>query len=139
MKPRLLWLILALSSIWIAVILISILAPNSASGYGEWRETFPIAAVTTWFFGVIATSALIRDMVKSRVSKQVYMGVTIITIIIWLAAIPVSILTPTLESGTDPSIFPLAAIIAPLVAAVVTGLSGTLMRLVKEVDWSDDD
>ena len=138
MKPKLLWFILTLSIIWIAVILISIFSPDSESGYGQWRETFPIAAATTWFFGLIATSLLIRDIVKRSVSKQVYIGVSIITIIFWLAAIPVSIFTPTLESGTDPSIFPLAAIIAPLVATVVTGLSGAFMRLIKEVDWSDE-
>lgn len=138
MKPKLLWLIVALSSIWLAVILISLLAPDSESGFGQWRQSFPIAAATTWFFGVIATIALVKDIVRRRATKQVYMGISIITTIFWLVAIPVSILTPPLVSGTDPSIFPLAAIIAPLVAAVITMIAGNVLRMIKKVDWSDE-
>jgi len=136
MKPRLLWLIVALSSIWLAVILISVLAPDM---YSQWDGTFPIAAATTWFFGAIATGAVIKEIARRRSPKKVYIGIAIVTTIIWLAAIPVSIFVPLLVNSWDKSEFPLAAILAPLAAAAVTGLAGNIIRPLMEIDWGAED
>jgi len=122
MSERLLWFYIGLVAIWIPVILASLLAPDLVSGSEQ--EHLPLPAMLTWIFGLIATGAMRRHtMRKSTVYADKLgawkTGYGLIGVI-WVIVMLVSIFGPVLETGSDPTSLPLAAIIAPVAGAVLT-------------------
>jgi hypothetical protein len=55
-----LWTAIGVGGIWVAVLLISLLAPDFVSGSEQ--EHLPIAAFTTWFWGGIGTLVFLWAM-----------------------------------------------------------------------------
>jgi hypothetical protein len=49
-----------------------------------------------------------------------------VTLAVWLAATVLSVALPVYETGTDPTQLPMAALTAPIGAAVLTTLAGIL-------------
>ncbi len=121
---------MALASIWIAVAIISIFSPDLVSG--SQQEHLPLVAFFAWICGAVATRSVLNDILRRSASKSIWMGIAIVTVIIWLAATLVSVFGPVMVTGSDPTRLPLAAIIAPIGAAVATGMVGGLVRLLAE-------
>ena len=48
----------------------------------------------------------------------------LVALTVWLLATILSIALPVVETGTDPTRLPIAALVTPIAAAVLTGLAG---------------
>ena len=48
------------------------------------------------------------------------------TLTVWLVAAILSITLPVVETGSDPTRLPIAAMVAPMAAAALTGLAGII-------------
>jgi hypothetical protein len=124
-----LWTLVGGVGIWVAVTLVSVFAPDMVSGSEQ--EHLPIAAFTTWFWGLIGTMAFIWAMGRVRRStdaESTWVGLTIATLIFWGGATIVAIAAPVFVTGSDPTRIPIAAFLAPVAAAVLTGLAGVVAQ-----------
>ncbi len=121
------WSVAGLAAIWIAVVLISLLAPDLVSGSEQ--EHLPVAAFATWLWGFVATGGFLWAMGKLRGSasrRPIWIGLTVATTAVWLLATILSITLPVVETGSDPTRLPIAAMVTPIAAAVLTGLAGII-------------
>jgi hypothetical protein len=94
--------------------------------HGSEQEHLPIAALTSWLWGSVASAFVIIAVVighgRSLDNRHVaWFLIALATIAIWGAVTIVSISTPRLVTGTDPTKIPLAAMISPVVGTVATG------------------
>jgi hypothetical protein len=121
------WSVGGLAGIWTAVALISILAPDLVSGSEQ--EHLPVAAFATWLWGLVATGGFLWAMGKLRGSasrRPIWIGPAVVTLTVWLMATILSIALPVVETGTDPTRLPIAAMVTPVAAAVLTVLAGVI-------------
>jgi hypothetical protein len=122
-----LWSVGGLVGIWVAVVLISLFAPDMVSG--SEHEHLPIAAFTTWLWGLAATGGFLWAMGRLRGSasrRPIWIGLTAATLTVWLVATVLSITLPVVETGSDPTRIPIAAMLTPIAAAVLTTLAGII-------------
>jgi hypothetical protein len=117
------WTAGAVGAIWLAVLVISLFSPDLVSGSEQ--QHLPIAAFIAWFWGAVATVVVIMFGTLLRRAAAPVWGVApaAATIGIWVVAALVSVFAPTLETGTDPTTIPLAAMVAPLAATLLTGIA----------------
>jgi hypothetical protein len=114
-----------IAGIWVAVALISIFAPDMVTG--SEHQHFPVAALGSWFWGLIATGAFLWGMGRLRgnaVRRPIWIGLTAATLAVWLVATIAGIALPVVETGSDPTRLPVGAMIAPVAATVLTALAG---------------
>jgi hypothetical protein len=126
-RSWMLWTAIGIGGIWLAVLLISLFAPDLVSGSEQ--EHLPVAAFTTWFWGGVGTLVLLWAMSRLRGSatwRQIWIGLSVVTITAWALATILAITLPVFETGTDPTQIPLAAIFAPVAAAMFTALAGVI-------------
>ncbi len=119
------WTAAGIAGIWVAVALISILAPDMVSGSEQ--EHMQVAAFGTWLWGLVATGAFLLMMGRLRGSATrmpVWIGLSVTTVAIWLVAAILSIALPVVETGSDPTRIPVGALVAPIAAAVLTIVAG---------------
>jgi hypothetical protein len=122
-----LWSAGGLAGIWTAAVLISILAPDMVSG--SEHEHLPIAAFTTPLWALVATGGFLWAMGRLRGNasrRPIWIGLTVATLTVWLVATILSITLPVVETGSDPTRLPIAAMVTPIAAAVLTGLAGII-------------
>jgi hypothetical protein len=125
-----LWTAIGIGGIWIAVLLVSLLAPDLVSG--SQQEHLPVAALTTWFWGGVGTLVFLWVMGRLRGSARwqpIWIGLSVATLVIWTAATILGITLPVTETGTDPTRIPIAAIVAAPAAAMLTALSGAVANV----------
>jgi hypothetical protein len=88
-----LWTAIGIGGIWVAVLLLSLLAPDMVSGSEQ--DHLPLAAFTTWFWGGVGTLAFLWVMGRLRGSatwQPIWIGLSV------AVALVLSIgLTPTLD------------------------------------------
>ena len=121
MQAKYLWTLFAVVAIWLAVLFTSLFAPDFVSGSEQ--EHIKIAAVLNWLWGLLATVGVLRmlrhpDVQKAENSTWIALGTGVGAI--WFTMMLVSILVPRIETGSDPTRIPLAVIIAPIVAMILT-------------------
>jgi hypothetical protein len=120
-----LWTVAGIAGIWVAVTLISFLAPDMVSGSEQ--QHLPVAAFGAWLWGLAATGAFVWGMGKLRgdgARQPFWIGLAAVTAVLWLAATVLAIALPVVETGTDPTRIPVGAMVAPVAAAVLTTLAG---------------
>ncbi len=103
-----LWTAIGIGGIWIAVLLLSLLAPDLVSG--SQQDHLPIAALTTWFWGALGTLVVLWAMarLRGRASWQpIWIGLSVVTVGIWALATILGITLPVMVTGTDPTQIPL--------------------------------
>jgi hypothetical protein len=125
-----LWTAIGCGGIWVAVVLISVFAPDLVSGSEQ--EHLPIAALTTWFWGSVGTLVLLWSMSRLRGSamgRPVWIGLSVVTLALWVAATIFAITLPVFETGTDPTQIPVGAMLAPVAAALLTALAGLISNV----------
>jgi hypothetical protein len=86
-----------------------------------------VAALGSWFWGLIATGAFLWGMGRLRgnaVRRPIWIGLTAATLAVWLVATIAGIALPVVETGSDPTRLPVGAMIAPVAATVLTALAG---------------
>jgi hypothetical protein len=121
----LLWTAVGIGGIWIAVLLLSLLAPDLVSGSEQ--QHLPVAAFTTWFWGGVGTLVFLWAMgrLRGRATWQpAWIGLSVVTLVIWASAAILGITLPVMVTGTDPTRIPFAALFAPVAAAMLTALAG---------------
>jgi hypothetical protein len=124
------WAIAGLAGIWIAVLVISIGAPDLVSG--SQQEHLPLALFTTWIWGLVGTIGYLWGMAKLRgatASGRPAIALTVATLVVWAIAAAVSVAMPPWVTGSDPTSLPLWALAAPLGAALVTVLAAVVAGL----------
>jgi hypothetical protein len=121
MEKKYVWTFMAVVHIWVAVLLTSLFSPDFVSGSEQ--EHIRLAPMINWLWGVLATVGVLR-MLRHRSAKTAETSTWIAlgtgVVVIWATATLVSILVPEVETGGDPTRIPLAAIISPIVAMVLT-------------------
>jgi hypothetical protein len=122
-----LWTATGIGGIWVAVLLISLLAPDMVTGSEQ--QHLPVAAFATWFWGGIGTLVLLWAMGRLRGSARwqpIWIGLAVATLGIWALATILAITLPVMVTGSDPTRIPFAAIFAPVAAAMLTSLAGAV-------------
>jgi hypothetical protein len=122
-----LWTAIGIGGIWVAVLLLSLLAPDLVSGSEQ--EHLPVAALATWLWGGVGTVVFVLAMGRLRGSaswRPIWIGLSMTTLAIWALATVLGIALPVVETGSDPTRIPLAAILAPIAAVMLTALAGAL-------------
>ena len=126
MKNQTNWVFATIGLIWIAVLILSIASADLVTGSLPDQNRIPVAAFINWIWGVLATVSVLRATVFRRPSEKgwgqdaAWKWITVVVGGIWLAALIVALAVPVLETGDDPMQIPYAAIVAPIVAAVLT-------------------
>ena len=110
---------LSLVGIWLAVALTSIFAPDLVTGTTQ--DHFPIAVVVGLLAGLAATRSVVRASTRKIGGPSRWLGYVLAVGGIWLAVALVSIFLPVAVSGTDPTRFPVAVVVAPIAGAILTG------------------
>jgi len=121
------WTMAGIAGIWVAVTLISLLAPDMVTGSEQ--QHLPVAAFGAWFWGLAATGAFVWGVGKLRGSasrQPVWIGLAAATVAVWGAATVLSITLPVYVTGSDPTRLPVGALVAPVAAALLTALAGIL-------------
>jgi hypothetical protein len=119
------WTMAGTAGIWVAVTLISLLAPDMITGSEQQR--LPVAAFGAWFWGLAATGTFVWAMGKLRgnVSRRPFwIGLTAATVAVWGVATVLSIALPVYVTGSDPTRLPIGAMVSPVAAALLTTLAG---------------
>jgi hypothetical protein len=132
------WTAAGIAGVWIAVIMISIFAPDMVSGSEQ--QHLPIAAFTTWIWGLVTTGAFLWTMGKLRGSayrRPIWIGLAATTLAVWLVATILSITLPVVETGSDPTRLPVGAMITPSAAAMLTVLAGIAARVFAKPPTAD--
>jgi hypothetical protein len=62
-----LWTAIGIGGIWVAVLLLSLLAPDLVSGSEQ--DHLPVAAFTTWFWGGVGTLVFLWVMGRLRAAR----------------------------------------------------------------------
>ena len=125
-----LWTAIGIGGIWVAVLVISLLAPDLVSGSEQ--QHLPVAAFATWFWGGIGTLVLLWAMGRLRGSARwqpIWIGLSVATLGIWAVATILAITLPVFETGSDPTRIPVAALFAPAAAAMLTALAGVIANV----------
>ena len=125
-----LWTAIGIGGIWVAVMLISLFAPDLVSGSEQ--QHLPLAAFTSWFWGGIGTLVLLWAMNQLRgsdIARPIWIGLSMVTLALWAAATILAITLPVVETGTDPTQIPFAAMFAPAAAAVLTVFAGLVSNV----------
>lgn len=128
-----LWTAIGIGGIWVAVVLLSLLAPDLVSGSEQ--DHLPVAAFTTWFWGAVATLVFLWAASRLRGSARwqpIWIGLSAATLAIWAAATILGIALPVTETGTDPTRIPFGAIFAPIAAAMLTALAGAVAGVFRQ-------
>ena len=126
------WTGLAIAAIWIAVTLISVYAPSLVTG--TTHDHVPIAAILAWIWGVLASRNVAVAILRRRRSLAVLDSARLLAIAvgtIWTICMILGIAGPEWVSGTNPTRIPISAIVAPIIAVVLTQL---VIRLIKTLD-----
>jgi peptidoglycan/LPS O-acetylase OafA/YrhL len=110
---------LALASIWLAVVFTSIFAPDMVTGTTQ--DHFPVAVVVALLAGLAATRSLVRAFTRGIGGTSHWALYAVVMGAIWSAVALVSIYAPVTVAGTDPTRVPIAAIVAPIAGAILTG------------------
>jgi hypothetical protein len=110
---------LALAAIWVAVVFTSIFAPDLVTGTTQ--DHFPIAVVISLLAGLAATRSVVRAFTQRVGGAGRWAGYDLAVGAIWLAVALTSIFLPVTVSGTDPTRMPVAAMVAPIAGAILTG------------------
>jgi hypothetical protein len=128
-----LWTAIGIGGIWVAVLLISLFAPDLVSG--SQQEHLPVAAFTTWFWGGVGTMVVLWAMGRLRGSARwqpIWIGLSVATLGIWTLATILAITLPVMVTGTDPTRIPFAALFAPVAAAMLTALAGVVTNVFRQ-------
>jgi hypothetical protein len=110
---------LTLAAIWLAVVFTSIFAPDMVTGTTQ--DHFPVALVVALLAGLAATRSVVRAFTHGLGGMSRWGFYALMVGAVWLAVTLVSIYAPVIVAGTDPTRVPIAAIVAPIAGAILTG------------------
>ena len=101
--------------IWTAAGLMAVGAPDMVSG--SQHEHLPLALITTWLWAGAASAYALMTPTRGSLARWT-LGVASL----WVATALIALAAPVMVTGSDPTRIPLAVLVAPPVAAVLTGM-----------------
>jgi hypothetical protein len=109
--------------IWVALAAASIWSPDLISDTD--RTHVPIAAFMDWIYAVVATGLVLLAFSRRTPDIGRSSGSSFAAVIwaIWLVVAGASIWAPSLVSGTDGAVVPVAALAAPLAGLLATAFA----------------
>jgi hypothetical protein len=123
----------ALAGIWLAVVAMSVLAPDMVTG--SHHEHLPLAAFTTWIWGAVASGSVVATVLRLDDGGRPHPVVGQLASFVlggWVVAALVAIGAPEMVTGSDPTRLPIAALLAPIAATVLTtGVCATVSAFVR--------
>jgi DNA glycosylase AlkZ-like len=96
------------------------------------RNTFLWLQSRRGFGAWVGTVVLLLAMGRLRGRPSwhpIWVGLSVATLGIWTVATILAITLPVIETGTDPTRVPVAAIVAPIAGAMLTALAGTVANV----------
>ncbi len=81
------WTAAGIAGIWVAVIVISVFAPDMVTGSEQ--QHLRVAALSTWIWGLVSTGAFVWAMGKLRgnaARRPIWIGLAAATLTVWLVA-----------------------------------------------------
>jgi hypothetical protein len=120
---------LTLVGIWLAVVFTSIFAPDMVTG--STQDHFPVALVVALLAGLAATRSVVRAFSHGLGGTSRWGVYALMVAGVWLAVTLVSIYTPVMITGSDPTRVPIAAIVAPIAGAILTGAITEIFSAIK--------
>jgi hypothetical protein len=109
---------LSVAAVWVSVCRASVFAPDLVSDAEQ--DHVPIAAMTMWLQGVFATAFLLMTGAMGRNVDGRWRALALMVGAIWTVVAAASIWAPNLVSGSDGTVVPLAALVAPVAATIAT-------------------
>lgn len=137
MQRNLVWVAVALGSIWLGIVIISVSGEDLV--YGVERNMFPIVPVVTWVWGAIASGTVLNAMVQRHPStgdqRNAWVGIAGAAAIIWLAVTIVALIVPSFmfEYGDSSIMIPLGSLIAAPAGALATTIAAQYVPLLTDV------
>jgi len=108
--------------IWVALAAASIWSPDLISDTD--RTHVPIAAFMDWIYAVIATGlVLLAFSRRPDIGRSSWSSFAAVIWAIWLVVAGASIWAPSLVSGSDGTVVPIAALAAPLAGLLATAFA----------------
>ncbi len=123
MKTNSIWIWLTILAVWVAVLIMSMGSPDLQ--FGSDPVIVDIGIIMDWFWGLVATVGVLRLTLFRRPNEagwgqdNAYPWVFPVIGALWLAAAFTAVSLPVFELGDD-IIVPVAAIVAPIAAAMLT-------------------
>ena len=125
---RLLPAAVAVAGLWLATALSSVFAPDLSS---DAQDHVPIVALTIWPGAAVATGFVLFGAAFPARDRLARWGLPVAVLGIWGAVALVSILAPSIVTGSDEmivagsghTIVPVAGLFAPVAGAVATGFA----------------
>jgi hypothetical protein len=108
----------AVAGLWLSMALSSLFAPDLISSS---QDNVPIVALTIWPWGAVATGFVLFGAAFPARDRMARWGLPMAVLGIWGAVALVSVFAPTIVSGSDGTIVPVAGLFAPVAGAVATG------------------
>jgi hypothetical protein len=108
----------AVGGLWLALALSSVFAPDLISGA---QDHVPIVAITIWIWGAVATGFVLFGAAFPARDRMARWALPVAVLGIWGAVALVSIYAPTIVTGSDGTIVPVAGLFAPVAGTVATG------------------
>lgn len=111
----------ALVAIWVAATVAAVYSPDLVTGSNH--DHFQLAMFFVWPLAAVASGMVLLAAGVSRHDTEeagplaVY---AIVTALVWFGAALASVFAAPISTGTDPTTIPIAALIAPLFAVLVT-------------------
>jgi hypothetical protein len=119
MDARKRWILVAVAAVWIAVVITSFTAPDFISGSEQEHLKFP--AMINWLWGGLATTTLARmARIRRAAPDSSWTTIGLGTVGIWFIVVLATAFGPSLETGSDPTVIPMTAIIAPIAGMLLT-------------------
>lgn len=123
-----------IAGIWTAVVVISVFSPDLVSGSEQ--QHLPVAAFSTWIWGLgstITSAVALSQLRGDPRRRRFWLLLSATTVAIWGVATVVSLFSPRMVTGSDPTKVPLGALIAPIGAMVVAAIAGAIVLVVERV------
>lgn len=119
-ESRYLFAGIAVGVIWLAIAAASIWSPDLISGTEQ--EHIPLAAIIDWFYAALATGLVLMAFGRRSpgASRSLWLGFTVAIGGIWFVVAVASIFAPSIETGTDPTTLPIAALASPIAGVIAT-------------------
>lgn len=122
---------LAVAAVWMAMIAISLFAPDMI--HGSEHEHLRIGALTAWFWGLIATVFVLLPLIAYREPlphhDRAWLVFGLFVGGAWAIAAVAGVAAPRAVTGSDPTEVPVAALVAPVAALVVTAAASVAVGL----------
>ncbi len=123
MNTNSVWIWLSILGIWVSVLIMSMGSPDLQ--FGSDPVVIDVGIIMDWFWGLVGTVGVLRLTMFRRPTEagwrqeNAYPWVFVSVAALWLAAAIAAVSLPLFEWGDD-IIVPVAAIVAPIAAAMLT-------------------